>query len=100
MGCGRQKTLCDTVVPEYELVLADASAIHGLEQAETNPRDPVWTFAAGIVQIAIGASEVLLRSRHRTGMCRLIPGARADGSKLIAEPARSPTRETPTTATC
>ena len=44
------------MVPEYELVLADASAIHGLEQAETNPRDPVWTFAVGIVQIAIGAS--------------------------------------------
>ncbi|MBZ5617423.1 MAG: B12-binding domain-containing radical SAM protein [Acidobacteriia bacterium] len=44
----------DTVVPEYERVLADASAYPGLEPAETTPRDPAWTSStAGIVQIAI-----------------------------------------------
>jgi hypothetical protein len=46
----------DTVVPEYERILADTSALHGLEQAETNPRDPAWTSTVGIVQIAIAAA--------------------------------------------
>ena len=46
----------DTVLPEYERVLADTSANYGLEPAETNAPDLAWTSTVGIVQIAIATA--------------------------------------------